>query len=256
MIFRRIPLFVRSASVCTAPWMLELALHDGCGLEAPTTQQESANFGGSNFFGDLVLLVVFLANIKSACNPTRKERLSGTLAILLLLEAGVWLVPVVEASHLLGCLVLVLVAHPARPPASNAGSPPMGAGAVTSRCVSSRASARRRGSVGRFGSAPRLARIFFLLMAFAFLGITSAKPPPPPFPCALGSQCRSFLFPGGMEGAREAPLFCPHDAGCGALQLHVIPTAKAIIDAGAELTGPSTARQSAAYAQGRAPWDI
>ena len=199
MIFRRIPLFVRSASVCTAPWMLELALHDGCGLEAPTTQQESANFGGSNFFGDLVLLVVFLANIKSACNPTRKERLSGTLAILLLLEAGVWLVPVVEASHLLallrvvmtplpftmatttlGCLVLVLVAHPARPPASNAGSPPMGAGAVTSRCVSSRASARRRGSVGRFGSAPRLARIFFLLMAFAFLGITSAKPPPPP----------------------------------------------------------------------------
>jgi hypothetical protein len=127
---------------CAAPRILELALtlHDGYGLEAATTQQDSATSWGSNIFGDLELLVVFLANIKSAFNPTRKERHSGTFAILLLLEGGEWLVPVVEASPLLallramttplpftmatlalGCLVQVLAVRPARPPPTNPG---------------------------------------------------------------------------------------------------------------------------------------
>ena len=43
---------------CAAPRILELALtlHDGYGLEAATTQQDSATSWGSNIFGDLELL--------------------------------------------------------------------------------------------------------------------------------------------------------------------------------------------------------
>ena len=211
-----------------------IALHHGYGLEAATTQQDPATFWGSNLFGDLVLL----ANVQFS---------SPTLAMLLQQEDGKrWrscmpsglctkvvfnkdvapidlmrLVPVVEAFLLLGAettplpfmmatlalACLVLAARPARTLASIAGSPPMGAGAVSSRSVSSRASAQP-GSVGRFGAAPRHARIIFLLMAFASLGITSAKSPPPMPPLPLPSP-PSHLSPPSPLSPSLPPPFSP-----------------------------------------------
>ena len=59
------------------------------------------------------------------------------------------------------------------------GWPPKGAVALSATCVSNRPCAGR-GLVGHFGTAPRLARIIFLLMAFGFLGVTNAQLPPSP----------------------------------------------------------------------------
>jgi hypothetical protein len=116
-------------------------------------------------------------------------------------------------SNLFGDLVLLAnvqfssPTRPARTLASIAGSPPMGAGAVSSRSVSSRASAQP-GSVGRFGAAPRHARIIFLLMAFASLGITSAKSPPPMPPLPLPSP-PSHLSPPSPLSPSLPPPFSP-----------------------------------------------
>ena len=76
---------------------------------------------------------------------------------------------------LFGAAVRVFAVRPAQALTSSVEP---ASGAVSASQVPSRP------SVGRFGSAPRLARILSLLMAFGFLGITNAQLPPlqPPLP--------------------------------------------------------------------------
>jgi serine/threonine protein kinase len=173
-----------STSECAAPRThLEPALNDGYGLErAPAAQQDSvwATFGVMS----IVLSGVALAINKSDRNPTHngKEWLSGTLAIILLLEGGARLVPALEASPLIGAVMIPAQAKTLYPLlawaliASVAGV----CACTNATCISSSRPSFWRGSGGRFGFVPRLDRTICLIMAFGFLGITTAQFSPTP----------------------------------------------------------------------------